>query len=157
MWVPQVAWYELVARGALIYAFLLIILRITGKRQVGQLAPFDLILLLVLSNSVQNAMNGGDNSVSGGVIVALTLISLNWLVSFATFHSKTLAGIVEGRPLRLIHNGEVNEANLKKVKLTHHELVAALRAEGCGSVMKVEQAVLENTGKISVVLRPEHQ
>jgi uncharacterized membrane protein YcaP (DUF421 family) len=156
MWIPQLPWYELIARGAIIYAFLLILLRVTGKRQVGQLAPFDLILLLVLSNSIQNAMNGGDNSILGGMVVALTLIGLNWLVSFATFYNKTLALLIEGKPIRLIHEGVVNEKNLRKAKLTHHELLAALRAEGCGCITKVEHAVLENNGKISVVLKPEH-
>src|SRR5213595_3196044 len=105
MWHLSQPWWECCIRGAFIYAFLLIVLRITGKRQVGQLAPFDLILLLVLSNSVQNAMVGPDSSILGGCLTALTLISLNYIVSWATFKSKTLAAIVEGRPLPLVHDG----------------------------------------------------
>ena len=82
MWVPTVHWAVLVLRAVLVYVFLLVLLRMTGKRQVGQLAPFDLILLLVLSNAVQNAMNGGDNSYTAGVISAGTLVGINYLVSF---------------------------------------------------------------------------
>ena len=75
-----IPWWELIVRGAIVYAFLLLLLRITGKRQIGQLAPFDLVLLLVLSNAVQNSMNGGDNSLVGGLISATTLVILNFLI-----------------------------------------------------------------------------
>src|SRR4051812_43612304 len=132
MWLPSQPWWEFCLRGMAIYTFLLVILRITGKRQVGQLAPFDLILLLVLSNAVQNAMIGQDTSILGGCITATTLIAMNYIVSWATFKSKYLSGIIEGRPIRLIHDGHVDERNLRRVKLTHHELNAALRAEGIG-------------------------
>src|SRR5262245_62906083 len=100
---------ELVVRSAVVYAALVVILRATGKRQVGQLAPFDLVLLLVLSNAVQNSMNGGDNSLIGGLISAVTLIGLNHLVGVATFRSKRIEEIVEGRPLIIVHNGQVFE------------------------------------------------
>ena len=134
MWHLDVPWWELILRGAVTYAFLLVILRITGKRQVGQLAPFDLVLLLVLSNAVQNAMNGGDNSVVGGMISATTLIALNYLVGFATFRSKRLEALIEGRPEVLIHNGKLYEDVLTRAQLTRHELNAALRQGGCTCV-----------------------
>jgi len=148
--------WEYCTRAACIYTFLLIVLRITGKRQVGQLAPFDLILLLVLSNAVQNAMIGDDISVPGGCITAATLIALNYFVGFLTYRSKFLEGLIEGRPLRLIHNGHVDERNLHKVRMTIHELNASLRAEGIGCVDEVQFAILENTGKISVVAKKNH-
>src|SRR5437016_14521887 len=109
MFVPTIHWVELVARAALTYLFLIIILRLTGKRQVGQLAPFDLVLLLVLSNAVQNAMNGGDNSYTAGVILAGTLIGVNYAMALATYRWKWLEGLVEGRPLLLVHNGKLDE------------------------------------------------
>src|SRR6476469_6046543 len=109
MWVLAVPWWEFIVRGVIVYAFLILILRISGKRQVGQLAPFDLVLLLVLSNAVQNSMNGGDNSLLGGLVTATTLIALNFLLSWATYRSKRLEAIVEGRPQVLIHNGIVHE------------------------------------------------
>ena len=76
----SIAWWEFILRGIIIYVFLIILLRVTGKRQIGQMSPFDLVLLLVLSNAVQNSMNGGDNSVIGGMILAATLVAINWLV-----------------------------------------------------------------------------
>ena len=156
MWHLSQPWWECCVRAACIYVFLLIVLRITGKRQVGQLAPFDLILLLVLSNAVQNAMVGGDTSIPGGCIAAATLIALNYVVSYATYRSKLLEGIIEGRPVRLVHDGHIDERNLHKVRMTIHELNAALRAEGHGCVEEVQYAILENTGKISVVGKKNH-
>src|SRR5437016_10761152 len=103
MWTPSLDWWEIVLRAVIVYVFLLALLRITGKRQVGQLAPFDLVLLLVLSNAVQNSMNGGDNSLICGLLSAGVLVGLNFLVGFATFRSKRLEAIIEGRPQLIIH------------------------------------------------------
>lgn len=146
-----VPWWELIVRGVIVYAFLLLLLRITGKRQVGQLAPFDLVLLLVLSNAVQNSMNAGDNSLIGGLISAATLIGLNYLVGLATYKNKKLEAIIEGQPQVIIHNGKLFEKVMAKAQLTHHELNAALRRAGCTSVEEVHTAILENNGGISVV------
>src|SRR5512140_3731475 len=107
MWNISVPWWELIVRSAAVYVFLLVLIRITGKRQVGQLAPFDLVLLLVLSNAVQNSMNAGDNSLVGGLISAATLVLLNWLIGFATYRNKKLEELIEGRPLVLIHHGRL--------------------------------------------------
>jgi uncharacterized membrane protein YcaP (DUF421 family) len=154
MWNPSLPWWEFVLRGAIVYVFLLVILRVTGKRQTGQLAPFDLVLLLVLSNAVQNSMNGGDNSVLGGVISATTLIALHYGVAFMTFKSRKLEAWIEGTPRVLIHNGILNEQVMRRELLTHHELAAALRAAGCADVQHVHSATLENNGQITVSLRP---
>ena len=150
MWKLTVPWWELIVRSLLVYLFLILILRLTGKRQVGQLAPFDLVLLLVLSNAVQNSMNGGDNSLLGGLISATTLIVLNYGVGFATFRSKKLEALIEGRPEVLIHNGKLFEDVLQRSQLTRHELNAALRNAGCVCVEEVHTALLENNGSISV-------
>src|SRR5436189_3482974 len=104
-----IPWWELILRSVIVYAFLLILLRITGKRQVGQLAPFDQVLLLVLSNAVQNSMNGGDNSLIGGLISAATLVGLNQVVGHLTYRNKKLEAIIEGRPQVLVHNGKLFE------------------------------------------------
>jgi uncharacterized membrane protein YcaP (DUF421 family) len=145
--------WELILRGTVVYAFLLVLLRITGKRQIGQLAPFDLVLLLVLSNAVQNSMNGGDNSLVGGLISATTLVALNYGMSYATFKNKKLEALIEGRPQVIIHNGHVFEEVMRSAKLTHHELSAALRRSGCTCAEEVQIAVLENNGSISIVTR----
>src|SRR6202040_3735166 len=107
MWNMTLVWWEFVLRGIIIYVFLIVLLRLTGKRQVGQLAPFDLVLLLVLSNAVQNAMNGGDNSITGGVISATTLIVANGVVGIITYRSKRLEKLIEGRPDIIVHNGRI--------------------------------------------------
>ena len=156
MWKLGVPWWELIARALVVYLFLIALLRITGKRQVGQLAPFDLVLLLVLSNAVQNSMNGGDNSLIGGLISAGTLVAINFLVSFATYKSKKLEAIVEGHPQVLIHNGKVFDHVVAAAQLTHHELNAALRQGGCTCPEEVHLAILENNGSISVIPRANH-
>jgi uncharacterized membrane protein YcaP (DUF421 family) len=153
MWNITVPVWELVIRSVIVYVFLIVVLRLTGKRQIGQLAPFDLVLLLVLSNAVQNSMNGGDNSLVGGLISAATLIAVNYGIGQATFVNKRLEALVEGRPELIIHNGRVFEEAMRHAKLTHHELTAALRQAGCTCADEVQAAILENNGSISVVRR----
>lgn len=153
MWHAILPWWEFIVRGLVVYIFLVVILRLTGKRQVGQLAPFDLVLLLVLSNAVQNAMNGGDNSITGGVISATTLIVANGIVGGLTYKSKKLEKLIEGRPEILIHNGKLFTEVMNREQLSHHELNAALRAAGCSCVEEVHYAILENTGQITVHAR----
>lgn len=153
MFAMSVPVWEIIIRSVVVYAFLLIILRISGKRQVGQLAPFDLVLLLVLSNAVQNSMNGGDNSLVGGLLSASVLVGVNFVIGYATYRSKRIEALVEGRPQVIIHNGMVFEDVMAQAKLTHHELQAALRQAGCSCVAEVQSAILENNGVISVVQR----
>src|ERR1035437_760385 len=123
----SIPWWEFLIRGVVVYVFLILLLRLTGKRQVGQMAPFDLVLLLVLSNAVQNSMNGGDNSVLGGIISAVTLVGANWVVGLLTYRSKKLEGLIEGRPEVLIRNGKLYQETLEHAKLTHHEIMSSLR------------------------------
>jgi len=153
MWNLAIPWWEFIVRALLVYVFLVVLLRITGRRQVGQLAPFDLVLLLVLSNAVQNSMNGGDNSVLGGVLSAVTLVGVNWVIGYLSFRSKRLARVIEGRPQVLIHNGHVYRDVMDRERLTQSELDAALRQSGCASVEDVHFAVLENNGQISVRIK----
>ena len=157
MWTPSLPhWWEFICRAVIVYFFLMVLLRLTGKRQVGQLAPFDLVLLLVLSNAVQNSMNGGDNSITGGMILAVTLVAINWLIGWMTFRSKPLERLIEGRPVILVHNGHVNRRAMRRTQVTMHELESALRAGGCCGPDEVRYAVLENNGEITVILREKH-
>jgi uncharacterized membrane protein YcaP (DUF421 family) len=144
-------WWEFVVRAIGVYAFLLVALRLTGKRQVGQLTPFDLVLLLILSNAVQNSMNGGDNSLVGGMISAVTLVALNAVISRLTSRSRRLEQMIDGQPRVLISNGRVFLPVLKAEDITHDELMASLRRSGCEKVEEVRLAVLENNGSISVI------
>jgi uncharacterized membrane protein YcaP (DUF421 family) len=156
LWHPSLHIAEFVLRGVVIYLFLLVLLRLTGRRQIGQLAPFDMILLLVLSNTVQNAMNGGDNSVTGGIVSACTLVAMNYLVGQLTYRSKFFEGLVEGRPVPLIHDGHVLHPNLRRLRMTMHELDASLRAAGVACADHVLHATLENTGQLTVIRKAEH-
>ncbi len=144
-------WWEFIVRAVVVYVFLLIALRLTGKRQVGQLSPFDLVLLLVLSNSVQNSMNGGDNSMVGGLVSATTLILLNFGISFVTFRSRKAETLIEGTPQVLVHNGKVNHKTMEKEKLTESELNSAMRHSGITKLEEVRFAVLENNGAITII------
>ena len=144
-------WWEFIVRAAVVYLFLLVLLRLTGKRQVGQLAPFDLVLLLVLSNAVQNSMNGGDNSITGGVILASTLVGLNWCVGWLVYRSKHMEALLEGRPVILVHNGRIDHKAMRKTQMTIHELESSIRSQGCSGPEEIRFAVLENNGHITVI------
>jgi len=153
MWRLAQPWWEFVLRGLLVYGFLLVMLRLTGKRQVGQLAPFDLVLLLVLSNAVQNSMNAGDNTVAAGYILVATLLAANGLMSWLTSRSKRAETLLEGRPQILVHNGELDEAILASERLTRHELMAAVRQAGLSDLADVRVAILETNGRINVIAK----
>ncbi|SDM71824.1 Protein of unknown function [Oryzisolibacter propanilivorax] len=149
----SVPWWEFVLRGVVVYVFLLVFLRLTGRRQTGQLAPFDLVLLLVLSNAVQNSMNAGDNSLVGGLISAATLLLCHVLLAHLTYRCKWLERLVDGSPQVLVRNGQVDERLLRRQLLTREDLMAALRAGGCLHLHEVERATIEANGDITVVLR----
>lgn len=145
-----VPWWELVIRGLVVYVFLIVLLRLTGKRQIGQLSPFDLVLLLILSSAVQNSMNAGDNSLIGGLILATTLVVVNYLVNLITFKSKKLETIIEGRPQVIIHNGKLFEDVMDELRLTRLELDSTLRKAGFFEIKDVKLAILENNGSVTV-------
>lgn len=146
----SVPWWELVLRGLVVYAFLIVLLRLTGKRQIGQLSPFDLVLLLILSNAVQNSMNAGDNSLVGGLISAATLVAVNYFMGLVTFKSKKLEEIIEGRPQVLIYQGKLFEDVMTEAKLTRHELDSTLRQSGFFEIKDIKLAILENNGSVTV-------
>ena len=150
-----IPWWEIVVRSATVYVFLIMILRVSGKRQIGQLAPFDLVLLLVLANAVQNSMTGGDNSLVGGLVSCTTLVGLNYMVGYAAFRNRKVEAVIEGRPQVVIHNGRVLEDVMAQSKLTRHELEAALRQAGCPEIGECHSAILENNGTISVIKKKD--
>ncbi|HEY3270517.1 MAG TPA: YetF domain-containing protein [Geothrix sp.] len=154
MWRIAQPWWEFVLRALLVYGFLLVGLRLTGKRQVGQLAPFDFVMLLVLSNAVQNSMNAGDNTVLGGFILVTTLLALNALMGWWTWRSKRAETLLEGRPQILVHNGVLDEAMLASERITRHELMAAVRQAGVSDVADIRVAILETNGRINVIAKP---
>lgn len=151
LWIPDISIWEKILRSVVIYLFILLAFRFTGKRQVGQLTPFDLVVLLIISNVVQNALIGNDNSLGGGIIGAMTILALNILVVGLAFRFKPVQRLLEGEPTLLVHNGRVLRHNMDKEKITQEDLLSALRRFGLADVEKVRFAVLEENGQISVV------
>lgn len=153
MLVPVLPWWELLLRGVIVYVFLLALIRLTGRRQTGLLTPFDFILLLILSNTVQNAMNGGDNSLGGGLFLAGTLIAINWAMLVLSRHSRLVHWALVGRPVFLVRDGLVQEKVMHRERITHHELMAVLRTAGLANIEQAKDVILETNGSISVIHR----
>jgi uncharacterized membrane protein YcaP (DUF421 family) len=144
---------EHIVRGVLVYVFLFVLLRLVGKKHVGELAPFDLLVLLILSETVQNSLVGDDTSLIGGLISAATLVILAYGISILTFNSKRLERAIEGTPKILIRHGHRRAAELQRQRITKAELLEALRNHGCANITDVRVAILENDGKITVIKR----
>lgn len=153
----SVPWWQFVVRGIAVYAFLIVALRLTGKRQVGQLAPFDLILLLILSNAVQNSMNAGDNSLIGGLISAATLVAVNWIVSYVSYRFPAFEAAIDGTPLVLIRDGKTDDQILLDERISQAELMTALRGSGCFRISDAKLAMLETNGRVSVWTKDDQQ
>jgi len=151
LWIPDIPVWEKLLRSVVIYFFILIAFRFTGKRQVGQLTPFDLVVLLIISNVVQNAVIGNDNSLGGGMIGAVTILVLNWGVVEISYRFKFMRRAMEGTPTILIHNGKILQENLRRERITLEDLQAALRKSGAIDAGQVRFAVLEENGQISVI------
>ena len=141
---------EKILRPIVVYLALVVLLRIFGKRELAQLNPFDLVVLLSLSNTVQNAIIGNDNSVSGGLIGASTLLVVNYLVVRFLFKHRRLDQIVEGKSTTLIEGGKVLQKNLARELLSHSELLTVLHRQGFDDVDEVERCVLEPSGTFAV-------
>lgn len=149
--VPGLPILEKILRPAIVYVFLVVSLRLAGKHQLAQLNPFDLVVLLTLSNTVQNAIIGEDNSVAGGLIGAATLLLINYIVVRFLFSHERLDRLVEGDPDALIEKGILHEDRLKKELLTKTELETAAHRQGFAGLREVEEAVIEPGGYIYFV------
>lgn len=142
---------EKILRPVFVYGFLVISLRLSGKRELVQLNPFDLVVLLTLSNTVQNAIIGDDNSVTGGLIGATSLLLVNYLVVRFLYRHRSLDQLIEGKADVLIEDGKVKTQHLKKELITMAQLEAAARKQGFDSLSEVQQCVLEPGGTISFI------
>jgi uncharacterized membrane protein YcaP (DUF421 family) len=141
---------EKILRPVIVYLCLVIFLRIFGKRELAQLNPFDLVVLLSLSNTVQNAMIGDDNSISGGVVGAFSLLAINWLLMWFLYRSRKAAVVLEGTASTLIEGGVVDEAELRKQSLTHEDLISVLNRNGFNDPADVQMCMLEPNGTFYV-------
>ena len=144
---------EKILRPMVVYAFLVVGLRLSGKRELVQLNPFDLVVLLTLSNTVQNAIIGDDNSVTGGLIGATSLLIVNYLVVRFLYSHRSLDQLIEGRADVLIEDGKVKTRHLRRELITMAQLEAAARKQGFDSLGEVQQCVLEPGGTISFIGR----
>jgi uncharacterized membrane protein YcaP (DUF421 family) len=142
---------EKILRPVIVYLCLIAFLRLFGKRELAQLNPFDLVVLLSLSNTVQNAMIGDDNSLSGGIIGAFSLLTINWMLTWVLFRSPKLDRALEGSPTVLIRGGVVDEDALRKECLTHEELITALNKNNFSYTDDVDLCVLEPSGTFYVL------
>ena len=140
---------EKVLRPVIVYVFLIVGLRLAGKRELAQLNPFDLVVLLTLSNTVQNAIIGDDNSITGGLIGAATLLALNYLVVRFLYEHQGLERLVEGDADVLIEGGRIRHDRLRKELVTLSELESAAHKQGFASLDEVERAVLEPDGTVA--------
>jgi uncharacterized membrane protein YcaP (DUF421 family) len=141
---------EKLARPVIVYLVLVLLLRIFGKRELGQLNPFDLVVLLSLSNTVQNAIIGEDNSVTGGIIGAFGLLAINWLVVRMMFRSRRLTRAFEGRATVLVRDGQIDQRALKRESLTRDELLEVIHRQGFEGIHKVRCCELEPNGTFYV-------
>jgi len=142
---------EKMVRPMIVYAFLLVGLRLSGKRELAQLNAMDLVVLLTLSNTVQNAIIGPDNTVVGGLIGATTLLAMNYCIVRFLFSHPVFDRLVEGKPTPLVEHGTSQPANMQRELITPQELRAAAHKQGFASLHDVEKAVLEPSGVISFV------
>jgi uncharacterized membrane protein YcaP (DUF421 family) len=141
---------EKIVRPMIVYLCLIVFLRLFGKRELAQLNPLDLVVLLSLSNTVQNAMIGDDNSVSGGVVGAFSLLAINWLLMRVLYRAPKITAALEGKASTLIRGGVVDEKELKKETLSHEELISVLNKNGYSDPADVELCVLEPNGTFFV-------
>ena len=149
---------EKILRPVIVYLVLVGFLRIFGKRELAQLNPFDLVVLLSLSNTVQNAIIGDDNSVSGGVIGALSLLSINWLLTRLLYRLPRLTDLFEGSATTLILDGKVDLAALRREALTEEELLSVLHRQSFDAFEEVRRCVLEPNGTFFIEARkPDDQ
>src|SRR5262245_41294277 len=148
---PEKAVPELILRAVAVYVFLVVSLRLAGRRELAQLTTFDLILLLILSNAVQNSINAGDNSLGGGLVSAVALLAINWIVGWASYRWPRFERLVEGRPMRIVTDGKVHVQALKRERITLEQLRSALRKQGIEGVSQCKRAVLESDGTLTAV------
>ena len=151
MFTLSVPWWEIVMRTIVVYVVVFALLRVSGKRELGQMTPFELVVLLVIANAVQNAMNGGDNSLLGGLIAAVTLVLTNMLFQRVPHRVPFLERIFSSEPTLLVDDGKIIQHHMDREDVSMDELEMAIREKGVEKVSEVKAAILEINGDISVI------
>ncbi|MCA0392734.1 MAG: DUF421 domain-containing protein [Proteobacteria bacterium] len=148
-------WWEFILRALMVYFVLMLMIRLSGKRSMGQFTSFDILLVVLLGNAVQNALLGEDASVGGGMLLAATLIVLNWVVGWLSARSPRVERWVEGVPVLLARDGNVYRDVLRRELISHEDFQKAMRESGCLELDNIRLAVLETNGQISIVQRSD--
>jgi uncharacterized membrane protein YcaP (DUF421 family) len=148
-------WWEFVLRAVIVYAVVLVMVRLAGKRALGQFTPFDMLLIVLLGNAVQNALLGQDTSLGGGLLLAATLIALNYGVGWISARSPWAEKVIEGEPVVLARHGRVLRGVLRRELVSKADFEHAMREAGCAALEDVEVALLETNGRIAIIQRPE--
>ena len=148
----QLPWWEFIVRGAIVFAVLLVMVRLSGKRTVGQFTPFDLVVVMLLAEAVTGSLTGGDESLTGGLIAAVTLILLDIGLAVASSRSKSIDKVMQGEPVLVGRDGVIYKEVLKREKVPEDDLVKALREHDC-ALENMRMAVLEADGQISILKR----
>ena len=149
---PSVSVLELLIRVVAVYVCILVLIRLSGKREVGQFSSIEFVSILLISNAVQNAMNAGDNSLIGGLILALGLIVMSWGISKLSYRFKKFRRIVEGTPTILVRHGMIIDSHLRKEQISREELHILIRKQGITDLRLVDLAILESDGKLTLTL-----
>ena len=144
-------WWEFILRAVVVYVVVLGMVRLSGKRPLGQITPFDVLLVVLLGNAVQNALLGTDTSLGGGLLLAATLILLNYGVGWVSTRSRRIERLVEGEPVVIARDGRLFDAVLRREQVTRADFEAAMRQQGCLGVEDVELALLEINGHITII------
>ncbi|NIJ76596.1 uncharacterized membrane protein YcaP (DUF421 family) [Xanthomonas campestris] len=144
-------WWEFVLRAVAVYTVVLLLTRMTGKRALGQSTPFDVLLIVLLGTAVQNSLIGKDVSLLGGMILAVTLLALNWLVGMATARSRRLDTWVQGTPALLARGGEIYWKELVRHNVSYADFEVAKRKADCRGDADIDMAILETSGEISIL------
>jgi len=144
-------YFKIILSSSAVYLFIIIAIRLFGKKELAQLSIIDLVFILLISNAVQNAMVGSDSSLVGGLVAATTLFIINYLFKFLLYRFPKLGNYVQGNEMLLIYKGQLNKANMDKARITHEELLEAVREHGVAEIRDVDLAVLEIDGNISII------
>lgn len=144
-------YFKIILSSSAVYLFIIIAIRLFGKKELAQLSIIDLVFILLISNAVQNAMVGSDSSLPGGLVAATTLFIINYLFKFLLYRFPKLGNYVQGIEMLLIYKGQLNKANMDKARITPEELLEAVREHGVAEIRDVDLAVLEIDGNISII------
>jgi len=142
---------KIVLSSVAVYLFIIVAIRLFGKKELAQLSIIDLVFILLISNAVQNAMVGSDSSLVGGLVAASSLFVVNYLFKYLLYKFPKLGSVVQGEELLLINSGKLNLSNMTKARITHEELLEAVREHGVSEISKVDLAILEIDGNISII------